>query len=233
LIPAVGAFGALGFFFWLARMDRRKLLLLLLGGVYTLAVCLATLIDRYLLPVLPLAASWVAAGLLAVPVTISGRGLPFPLGGWIGRFPLRAAVIGVMAVLQCLVLVKAVPVFFRDRPVEYQAAAAWLASRSGPEASVMASKPHVAFFGGLRNISYRYDVRLQDHRLEELPAILEKVKPTYLIFDQRHAAAEFPRFRALLDPHTNPYPALLERVFDVDSPKRLVIYRYTGAGHRV
>ncbi|MFQ5905558.1 MAG: hypothetical protein ACE5JA_03205, partial [bacterium] len=141
--------------------------------------------------------------------------------------PLRAVAAVVLLALLLFISAGQIPGYFADQPLEYRAAADWLAQRVGGEASVMASKPHIAFFSKSRGISFRSH-RLQDAGIEDIPEILAKANPTYFVYDERYAAVEFPQFRTLLDPHRNPYPDLLNPVFRTDSPRRLVIYKYEG-----
>ena len=70
------------------------------------------------------------------------------------------------------------------------------------------------------------DVRLQQARLEQLPGILKRIQPTYFLYDTYCAEDELPHFRCFLDPARNPYPDLLEFLFEVQGPNKIVVYRY-------
>jgi hypothetical protein len=117
--------------------------------------------------------------------------------------------------------------FLADQAPEYQAAANWLSEHGGAAISVMAAKPHIAFYSGARDIRFR-DVRLQDATAAELPGILERARPTYFIYDERYSTGEFPNLLRFLDENTAPLPELLTPVFVAESPQKIVVYRVTG-----
>jgi len=154
---------------------------------------------------------------------------PPDLSGWLGRevqrIPLRGvAVATVLLLLPVSSLVK-FPNYFSEQALEYQKAAYWLASQVQPGHSVMAAKPHVAFFSGARIIDFR-EHNVQHAAISDLPAIFEKTQPTFFIFDERYGLVQFPQLHTLLDQRSNPYPELLTPVLEVTSPKRLIVYRY-------
>lgn len=227
LIPRVGFMASAGFFFWLAKFDRRKGILILAGVLYGLAVSLVWVENRFLLPLMPLVGAFIVSSVFALPRSMAPSGFSSRMSRSVQRVPLRAVAAVVLLALLLFISAGQIPGYFADQPLEYRAAADWLAQRVGGEASVMASKPHIAFFSKSRGISFRSH-RLQDAGIEDIPEILAKANPTYFVYDERYAAVEFPQFRTLLDPHRNPYPDLLNPVFRTDSPRRLVIYKYEG-----
>ena len=72
------------------------------------------------------------------------------------------------------------------------------------------------------------DCMLQYVGEADLPQVIKVVKPDYFVYDERYAAIIFPQFRKLLNPATNPYPGILEPVLTIDSPKKIVVYKYLG-----
>ena len=225
LIPQVGIIGSVGFFFWVAKLDWRKAVYLLINVLYGFVVSLVWLYDRFLLPFIPLVASCVMSGLFAIPSSIASSGFPTPIRGLIRRIPLRIVAVSVFIVLLVFPSVGKISIYFSDQAFEYKAAADWLASSASKEVSVMASKPHIAFFSKSRAIDFRH-YGLQNAGIEDLPDVLARAKPTYFVYDERYAAVAFPQFRVLLNPHSNPYPELLNPVFEVDSPMKLIVYKY-------
>lgn len=225
LIPRVGFISSAGVFFWLARFDRKKGVLLLAGITYGLAASLVWVENRFLLPLIPLVASFVVSCVSVIPDRISPSSSSDSDGRFIRRIPLKAIVVTILVILLLFITLGQIPVYFYDQPFEYKKAAHWLAPRVTDDASIMASKPHIAFFSRSRGISFR-SYKLQNARIEQLPDILGEARPTYFIYDERYGGVEFPQFRILLDPRNNPYSDLLNPVHKIDTPRRLIIYEY-------
>lgn len=225
LFPTVGVLGGVGFFFWLCDLNWRKLTLLTIMLFFGLATCLVWIEERFLLPLLPLAASFIASGILVLP-----RRIRLPAAGVLSRasslaIPLRTSVAILSIAATVALSASYVESFFSGQAPEYMSAAEWISSHpGGSDTSVMALKPHIAFFSNSRPVYFR-DCRLQYAAAADLPAIIDQARPTYLVYDERLAAIEFPQFSKLLSPESDPYPGVLEPVLEIRDPKKLVIYR--------
>lgn len=227
LFPRLAIAAAVGCLLWLCRMNRAKLAYLLAVTPYLLAVSLVWHEARYYLIFAPLAAAFVATPITALP-TLANR----------AKFPAFTPKATTSAALQTAALAAAVGLciprtiqtaeqFLTDQAPEYSAAAEWLRKHGGPAISVMAAKPHIAFYSGARDIRFR-DVRLQHATPTEIPGILERARPTYFVYDERYSAGEFPNLRPFLDENSAPLPELLTPVFVAESPRKIVVYRVTG-----
>jgi hypothetical protein len=224
LVVGGAMLGAAGFLTWLARFDGRKAVLLGVTALYGAVVSLTVPRDRYLLAGLPLAACLVASGLGAIPAGIRAAG---SAGRRLDRVPLEAGVTALTLAVLFSQDIRESRSWFADETLEYRAAAEQLARRAPAGASMLSGPRHLAFFSGTRWVGFLDGrVRLQEVGLAELPDRLARIRPTYLAFDERYAAARFPRLRDLLDPRLNPYPGMLRPVVVVDAPKRVVIYEY-------
>jgi hypothetical protein len=69
--------------------------------------------------------------------------------------------------------------------------------------------------------------RLLGMRPRDLPRSLAKLRPTYIVYDALHTSGKVPLLKVLLDPKNKRIPAELEPVFEVDSLRKLVVYRFT------
>lgn len=224
MIPPLAIAAAAGCLLWLVRMNRAKLAYLLAVTPYLLAVSLVWYEDRYHLIFAPLAAAFVATLIMALPTLVSRE-----------QFPVLSSKV---AALQAVALAAAVGLcipqtirtaeqFLAGQAPEYRAAAIWLSEHGGPAISVMAAKPHIAFYSGARDIRFR-DFRLQHATAAEIPGILERARPAYFVYDERYSAQEFPNLRPFLDENGAPLPELLTPVFVAESPRRIVVYKVTG-----
>lgn len=225
LIPRVGFIASAGIFFWLAKFDRKKGVLLVAAIIYGLAASLVWVENRFLLPLIPLVASFVVSCVSVIPDRVSPLSSSDSDGRLLQRIPLKALAVTILVVLLIFISMGQIPVYFYDQPFEYKKAADWLAPRVTVDASVMASKPHIAFFSKSRAINFR-TYGLQNAGIERLPDILAEARPTYFIYDERYGAIEFTQFRVLLDLRANPFPELLHPVHKIDTPRRLIIYEY-------
>jgi hypothetical protein len=213
----IGLLALLGLIPWLQRAGRRGLLLIASLGAYTLAVALTWWEERFLLPLIPLLSLWAASCLELLP---SRPRLRVP---WRGVAAL--AMVGALAWHAS----SAVPRTLAREPLDYRAAVRWLREHAPPDAVVLAAKPHIPFFSGLTGIAPRArNSPLAGCTLQDLPRVLAQVRPTYLVYDHRAAARYFPNLKPLLVPQRNPYPSLLRPVFQIDEPRRLIIYEYLG-----
>jgi len=223
LIPPLALVAAIGCLIWFLRFNRAKLAYVLAVTPYLLAVSLVWHEDRYYLILAPLAASFIAEFITETSGAIAPLKIPAPLRPFSGRTVLHTAFI-VVAVLLCAPQTfRRVRELLADQAPEYRAAARWIATHGVPSPSVLAAKPHVAFYCGARDIRFR-DVRLQDVEVPELSGILKRSRPTYFVFDERYAAAEFPNLRSLLDQRQTPLPGILTPVFVTESPRKVVVY---------
>lgn len=227
LIPPLAIATAIGCLVWFIRLNRAKLTYLLAVTPYLLAVSLVWYEDRYYLIFAPLAAAFIAALITGIPTAIEKLKIPVPWRAPVSGVIVQgiALAIGVGFCVPWTLL--AAELFLADQAPEYRAAANWLSERAEPSISVLAAKPHIAFYSGARDIRFR-DVRLQDATAVDLAGFLEQARPTYLVFDQRYAALEFPNLRSLLDERRAPLPALLTPVFIAESPSKVVVYRVAG-----
>lgn len=226
VFPRVGLLASLGVFLWLAKLDWKRTVYVLFLSLYGLVVCAVWIEDRFLLIMLPLVGAFLATAFLAIPVSIAISSLPNALSSILSRIPLRNAVIVSSIALLGVSGIHQLQASFSDQAPEYQQAAEWLSSlHMTGDVSVMAAKPQMAFFGGVRGIDFR-TYRLQFAKPDDLPRVLESVKPTFLIFDERSAAVYLPQFSVLLDPNKSPYSDYLEPVKVIEKPKKLVIYEY-------
>ena len=222
LVPPLAIAAAAGCLPWFFRMNRAKLAYLSAVTPYLLAVSLVWYEDRYYLIFAPLAAAFVATLIMALPKLASRVKLP----AFASKSTASAAALA--AVGLCIPqTVRTAEQFLADQAPEYQAAANWLREHGGPAVSVMAAKPHIAFYSSARDIRFR-DVRLQDATPAEIPGILERARPAYFVYDERYSAQEFPNLRPFLDETSAPLRELLTPVFVAESPRKIVVYRVTG-----
>lgn len=216
-IPWLGVpAGVVGCFVWHRSLNRRAVVWLAFSGIYALVLSLVWLEGRFLLVLLPVAAALVAAGLQA--------GLALLPPGWH-----RSVVPWLTAACLLVVAAASAPTvrdYFQDQALEYKAAAEWLAALNTPDASVMAAKPHLTYLSGMHRLGF-VGRKAKSASLDDLPQILAKARPAYLVYDARFAGKKFPQFSVLLDPRRNPFPDLLQPVFETDAPLKVVIYRVT------
>jgi hypothetical protein len=217
--------GSIGLFIWLARPDWRKLVLLTISLGLTVITCLVWLEARFLLPFLPLLAILITQTIFTIPAGDGKGAFPHWFDRFIRIFPWRQVASVILIGLSILPL-KDLAKQFEDQAQEYQAAIAWINKNKQDTTSIFAAKPHIAYFSNSKYYYFR-DYDLEDKQLEDLPAILAEVNPTYMIFDQRYAGGQFPQYQVLLDPAQNPYPDILKPVHIIETPFKLVIYAYT------
>lgn len=227
MFSLAGIFGIVGFFFWLKDRNWKKWFIGLIMLMYCLFLCMVWLEDRYLLLILPLTASFIPSGILALSGTIL-----LPSLKRVSLKSLRVPVRHVVAVIfvTALAIMAAVNVrpYFDDEAPEYAIAAQWLSTQAKyGNVSIMAAKPHIAFLSNSQNRDFR-DCMLQYVGEADLPQMLKVVHPTYFVYDERYASIVFPQFRRLLNTETNPYPGILEPALTIDSPKKIVVYKYLG-----
>lgn len=228
-MPVVALLALIGFVPWVRRWSAAKGAFVIAQTCYALACALVWIEGRYLLPLLPLLAVLVASGLTLLPDGAVGERERGP-GRFPARFPLRAVAVGLAAALLAGASVWYLRVkLVADLPHEYAQAAAWLADSAPRGSSLLAAKPHIAFFAGLRHLGFR-DQGLGEARIEDLPRLLARAGADFLVYDERYGAAEFPDLRPLLEPGANPLPDVVERAFRVDLPKALVIFRCRRLG---
>jgi hypothetical protein len=227
MFSLAGIIGAAGWFFWFKDLSWKKKFLGLIMFLYCLVLCMTWLEDRLLLLLLPLMASFISAGILALPGTIL-----LPSFKLFSSVPLRVHLRHVVAVISVAALAISAAInvrpYFDDEAPEYAMAAEWLSTQAKyGSLSVMAAKPHIAFLSNSQNRDFRACM-LQYMSEADLPQIIRVVKPDYFIYDERYASIVFPQFRRLLNTETNPYPGILEPALTIYAPKKIVIYKYLG-----
>ncbi|MGC2062235.1 MAG: glycosyltransferase family 39 protein [Thermodesulfovibrionales bacterium] len=227
MFSLAGLFGAAGWLFWFKDLNWKKKFLGLIMLLYCLVLCTTWLENRLLLLMLPLTASFISAGILALPGNVV-----LPLVKLFTMKSLRVAVSHFVAVIAVTALSISAAVnvqsFFDDEAPEYVVAAEWLSTRAKySNLSILAAKPHIAFLSNSQNRDFR-DCMLQYVGEADLPQMLKAVKPDYFVYDERYAFRVFPQFGRLLYPENNPYPGILKPVLTIYSPKKIVIYKYLG-----
>ena len=232
-LPLVGSLGFIGFFLLLKDLNPRRIIFLATCLIYSAALSLAWFTPRYTIPLFPLIGAAVARSLLLIPERISLSGEIRGASRFFERIPLRKSLIVLCVLFLLFGSYSKTKQHFRGHADEWQEAARQLERYDLSGAKLLLAREHIVYFlnrdgyddvGWLR---FRHsDVRLQHARLEQFPGILKRIQPTYFLFDQRYGGKEFPHFRCFLDPDQNPYPDLLEFLFAVDDPYRVVVYRY-------
>ncbi|MBN1996296.1 glycosyltransferase family 39 protein [candidate division KSB1 bacterium] len=220
LFPVFGVFAVFGFFYWISKLENKKIILLVILGLYGALVSLVWLNERFLLIFIPLTAVFIVTGLSAIPPFIS---VQFKKRNLV--LPLTFLVYSVSLLLFSGFVVKSIPQFLGNQPLEYQKAALWLKQNAQQGEKVLAAKPHIPFFSDTECLFFRM-YKIQDTNLETLSTVLQEVNPDYIIFDERYSAKEFPQLKTLADPQNNPLKSELREVFYTQSPQKLVIYRY-------
>jgi len=216
-----------GVFFWVKDRNWKKWFIGLILLLYCLVLCMVWLEDRYLLLLMPITASVISAGILALPGHVALPALKlFSLKSL--RVSIRHAVAFISVAALAITASASVRSYFDDEAPEYMMAAHWLSEQAKySNVSVMAAKPHIAFLSNSQNRDFR-DAMLQYIGEADLPQTLRVVKPDYLVYDERYAFVVFPQFGRLLYPESNPYPGILEPVLTIYSPKKIMIYKYLG-----
>lgn len=228
----VGIFGGFGFFVWAKHLTSQKLSFLVACLLYGFVINLTWFDPRYYLPLVPLFSLSITYGLFLIPERISFSHLSGKMGRIIRYIPLRKTMLILSIVFLAYYSDKKIKLYFHDHSFEYLRSAKKLESYHLENVSLLTSKPHIPYFLNLdkykvKCIDYRSEkIRLQSAKVEQFPEILRQVQPTYFIYDERYSGEEFPHFRIFLDPSKNPYPQLLEFVFQIDNPYRVVVYRY-------
>ena len=230
MMPVGGiTLGVVGGVLWLAEMSVKKALIWVASGVYAALVAMLWFESRFVLPLIPLLALFVARGLAVIPAGISLHGFR-----WAPRIRLRQPILRVLVALCLLgVLVPRVDrieeQLRRGEAPEYRQAVAWLRRHGvSRETVVMSAKSHIAFLAGATVQKYRPN-NLQAAELKDLGPILERARVSYFVYDERYAARQFPQFETLLQPKGD-QPAFLRPVHIIKEPHRLVIYEYVGNG---
>ena len=231
-VAGVGVLGIVGVLAWFMTMNRRKAVFLAASVGFAALVCLVQFYARVYFFLLAITASFVAAGFVLLPGRLGSPEGAGTLRRVIGAIPVRAT-----AVVLFLILLSSDTRLLLQRergdpPVEYREAGQWIREHSGgDDVSVMAAKPHIAFFAKAHHISF-WRNGLGKADLDQLPALLAEHQPTYLVFDMRYANRYFPMLRPLGRTLREPYSDFLELVHIVRSRKRVVIYKYNGANNR-
>ncbi len=226
LAPYISLFGLVGLVTEFKKLNPGKILFYGAGVLYIITLCLIWIEDRFILILIPLAAYFIVAGIS------DSLGFLRKFIKTLDRPPVVLTAKFLLAALLVLISInplKNIPNAFLDQAFEYQTAANWIIAHNPVtnDLQIVAAKPHIAFFSGAIDVNFR-TLNLQNLALNDLPAVLNEIKPAYFIFDERYAATEFPQYKVLLDPDTNPFPDILTPVQIIESPQRLVIYQYNS-----
>ncbi len=220
MYPVFGIFSVFGFFAFISRVEGKKLILLLVLAVYGALVSLVWINERFLLVFIPLTALFVVLGLRATPKKITivrGKSeLKIPL-----NFLLYPAVLLIFLFYSAA----SINQFLTKQPVEYKRAAEWLKQHARPDDTVLAAKPHIPFFSTTQCLFFRMH-NIQNISFQQLDSTLSRIKPDFLVFDERYSARHFPALKPLLEPNKRPVTGTLSKVFFTRSPEKVVIYRY-------
>lgn len=232
LFPWTGILGSIGFFIWIKDLTPQKLLYLIACLLYGCAISLTWFEDRYYLPFIPLIGASLSQGLLLIPETISTSNITKTLNLSINVIPLRKSILVITILIQLIYSFKSVKYYLHDQSIEYLKTAEQLENYDLQNASLLAAKPHFAYFLSQNKHPVKItefrdnEVKLQNVKLNHFPEILKNIKPTYFIYDERYSGIEFPQFNIFLDPKRNPYPENLEFLFQIDDPYKVVVYKY-------
>jgi hypothetical protein len=222
--PQVCAIAGVGALAWLFSFNKRKFILLILNAIYVFLICWVWPFPRLYLFMLPLIASIAVSGIFLLP-----RVVVFPLPSRVARvipvLPVRSIAMLVLLTLMTITAIPRIKLFYSNHPVEYKEAAEWLQTVTTDSTVVLAAKRHIPFYARTKFVQFR-DCGFQYAGIQDLPRLLDNINPNYLIFDERYAGKQFPRLGGLAKQMSHPHAALLEKVFEVQEPQRLVIYRY-------
>ena len=224
LIPHAGLIlGVLGVLLWCADLSAAKLIVAVALTGYSLLVALVWIEARFLIPLAPFVALCISRSIEAIPERAV---FSLPRSRHVSRWsvPLQFP-ISVAILIEIVSASLGLPAWFRDDQAdEYVKAAEWLKTiHAGPETTAMVAKPHIPFFSGTTCVRYReYDLQFMEP--SELNEALARIRPDYFVYDERYASVEFPQFRNLLE--TGYQTENLRPVLTVDSPMRLVVFRY-------
>lgn len=223
IINGVGYLAALGLFFWVAHWNYRKTILFLSFLSVAAMTALVWFEDRFLLPFIPFYISFIVSGVFELPRTIMIK-LP-RINTKLSTIHIRWTAI-ILIMIMSLSQHSHIPTFFEDQAEEYKRAGNWLSTQPNiKESSMLSSKPHIPFYSGAVEISYR-SLSLQNHELSDIPSLLQSASPDYFIVDQRYGGVEFPQLIPLLDPENQPFQDILMPVLIIDEPQKLVVYKY-------
>jgi hypothetical protein len=223
LIAPIGIIAGVGFFFWLSKLGWKKTVFLLVNILYSFLVSLVWIETRYLLFFIPLVAACIASGMLAIPNLITSSDTGRMTDKIYERIPFRFLAITLLISMFGFHSINQIIAHFSEEPIEYKLTAKWLLTHGSRQSRVMTLPRHIPFFSNTHHIRF-HESGLYDAKLEDLPDILTSLKPTYFIYDQRAGAKNWPQFSQLLDPDQNPFPDLLDVVYAVDSPLKIVVY---------
>jgi len=225
LVPIAGVtLGVLGGVLWLRAISAKGLAIVGFCVAYAFAVALTWYEPRFLLPLVPLLALWIARGLQAIPGRFLSNAWPTLADDRVTRAArVLAAALALAATCHEL---RAIPrEWLREQPDEYRKAAAWIRRhKTSRRTVIMSAKAHIPFYARGTPAKFR-DADLQNTKADGLEAVLRKVKPTYFVYDARYARRQFPQFAHLLKP-SDRTSHFLKPVYSIEKPQRLVIYEY-------
>jgi hypothetical protein len=224
LIAPIGVIASVSFFIWLSKLGWKKTVFLLVNILYSFLVSLVWIETRYLLLFIPLVAACIASIILAIPDLITSSDTGRMIGKIYERIPLRFLAITLLIFMLGFHSINQIKAHFAREPIEYKLTAKWLLTHGSPESRVMTAPPHITYYSNTHHLKL-HEYGFYDAKLEDLPDILTSLKPTYFVYDQRTGGSNFPQFKQLLDPDQNPFPDLLEAVYEVDSPAKIVVYK--------
>lgn len=223
MFPVIGLFGAVGLFTWWRKTDPARRFVGYVSGGYICLISLVWFEYRFLIPLIPLFSIFIADG-ICFSLTVLRNQLNKKKKNCHSQ---ALTITGIT----CILLIILVPTIkhtykrFSDIPFEYKTTSEHLRELCSSEDLVFAGKPHIAVFAQARNYEFR-NAGMDKANWMDLPAILDKINPTYVVFDERYALKKFPLFQQLITPESKPFPLLLEHVFTVSTPQKVVVYRY-------
>lgn len=226
LLPGSGLLGIAGAVVWCVAMTRRKAVFLIASALFFVLVSLVWLKGRFFLFLLPITATFVAAGFALLPAQVPGVDESRRFGRRIARIPLRAVAVVLFLIILGVNSNRTIETTRANAPVEYREAGEWIRAHSNGEVSVMAAKPHVAFYAGARHIDF-WENGVARMRAVDFAELLLRIEPDYLVFDVRYAYHQFPRLQHLKGELHEPFSGLLNLVYTAGD-QRVYVYEYIG-----
>ncbi|MCD4654809.1 glycosyltransferase family 39 protein [bacterium] len=221
LFPLIGIFLVAGVYVWSKKLTPERKIVASISCLYTLIVSLVWIEYRFLIPLIPICSLLIADGGYWLLVSVRER-----FFGKEYSFNSKAVI---MIVASASILIVLLPTLkytlkrFADRPMEYYHASEWLRDNSESDDLILAGKPHIAFFAGTKNMEFR-SAGMDIAKWTDFPKILEELKPSFVIFDERYSLKAFSEFGDLIFPENKPFPGLLRHVYTVKFPKKVVVY---------
>lgn len=194
------------------RNSKRRALLALWGGTIVLYLLLVAPIWRielrYFLPILPLI---LASGVAMWRILVNDNKMGITIGLVVAVLISTGAAIGNVGEL------------IASQAPEFKQAGLFLRNKAGSDDLVLASQPHVFFY------AERPGVLFESLRQEELDLLGDSIDSrliTWVVFDERRGAQQFPALAWLLDPHSSRTVQLGWRLaFSTHEFPRILVWR--------